>query len=1142
MRSTSSFSTVAAAAALIAPLASATTFNAASTINVAMYWGQGAYQAQLIETCKNPSIDIVNLAFLNVFPDQGPGNYPGSNFGNACGEEMYEVDGVKTMLRKNCPSIGPDIKACQEVYGKKVLLSLGGGWPTDYYLKSADSAKDFAEFVWAAFGPVTDSDLVPRPFGDAVVDGFDFDIESYMDPHPKNDAGDSMGEYQSQHYADMVNHLKSECFPRDGSKQYYISGAPQCITPDSHLADAIANSPFDFLFVQFYNTPQCSARAGYNHMSGGQFDISFDDWVNKVASGNPNRRIYLGLPASTAGLPPGSNPDYYLTPCEASKLIEKYMKLYPEAFGGVMLWEAQANINNVIEGKDYATWMKETLSTCQAGSALSFPETCSAATSTSSIASSTSSATATSDVASTTTSVTPTATAVSEDGACGAQNGRICAGSQFGDCCSEYGYCGSQEIYCGTGCNPLYGKCGMSSSSSSVESTATSSDASSTSSATTTSDVASSTSSATPTASAISEDGMCGAQNGRTCLGSEFGDCCSEYGFCGSQELWCGTGCNPLYGKCGMSSTTTSFESASSTSSASASSSYSDVMSSSYESSSSHITTSPTALTMPPATYTSTSSSESHSSEMAYDTTSSMVSSTGYPSHPTDYPSYPTGGSSDSGSTSSEVSSAPYGNATSSAEAHETSYHAYPTAGSSSVSSSVSSGASSMPYDGATTSATEPSHRTGYPSYPTAGSSSVHDGVSSEVSSAPYGNGTSSYPESYPTAGPSAPGYPTGSGSSHYGPVTTSPTTSAPAAPYTPTSLEVTTTVITTSYVDICPTGFTTVVTTYTTTVCPTTVSSATSSGAVPDGWTTTVTVCDVCGPEPTTVTLTKPAPPTTTPVDPVHGASSTITQMTTSTVYTTKVITVTACPASMPNCPAGSETTQTITSSVALYTTVCPVSSTPAAASSSMPHPPAVSSAAPSHPAPNTSAYAPSGSAYAPSNSPSAPSNSPFVPAQPGTETKTTTISQVTSYVTRVMTVHSASKSSSADASSSPAAPVGGSSSAPAYPNKPDHGSASGVTPIPVTSTHVRTMMVSVVPVPASEYYAKNGTGAAPTGKGAHGAGFHEMPAGTGTGMPVGGTATRHASPAQFTGAASRAGMGMGVGAIAAVAGLFML
>ncbi|KPM36305.1 hypothetical protein AK830_g10274 [Neonectria ditissima] len=45
--------------------------------------------------------------------------------------------------------------------------------------------------------------------------------------------------------------------------------------------------------------------------------------------------------------------------------------------------------------------------------------------------------------------------------------------------------------------------------------------------------------------------------------------------------------------------------------------------------------------------------------------------------------------------------------------------------------------------------------------------------------------------------------------------------------------------------------------------------------------------------------------------------------EMTTSVVYTTSVSTVTACPASVTNCPVGSVVTET----VALYTTVCPVS-----------------------------------------------------------------------------------------------------------------------------------------------------------------------------------------------------------------------
>ncbi|KXH54456.1 beta-1,3-endoglucanase [Colletotrichum salicis] len=51
--------------------------------------------------------------------------------------------------------------------------------------------------------------------------------------------------------------------------------------------------------------------------------------------------------------------------------------------------------------------------------------------------------------------------------------------------------------------------------------------------------------------------------------------------------------------------------------------------------------------------------------------------------------------------------------------------------------------------------------------------------------------------------------------------------------------------------------------------------------------------------------------------------------ELTTSTVYTTKVSTITACPPSVTDCPArlGKVTTQTI----ALYTTVCPISSVPA-------------------------------------------------------------------------------------------------------------------------------------------------------------------------------------------------------------------
>lgn len=48
----------------------------------------------------------------------------------------------------------------------------------------------------------------------------------------------------------------------------------------------------------------------------------------------------------------------------------------------------------------------------------------------------------------------------------------------------------------------------------------------------------------------VSKDGTCGGDLGQTCLGSEFGGCCSKYGRCGSTRLHCGCGCQGAFGQC----------------------------------------------------------------------------------------------------------------------------------------------------------------------------------------------------------------------------------------------------------------------------------------------------------------------------------------------------------------------------------------------------------------------------------------------------------------------------------------------------------------------------------------------------------------------------------------------------------------
>ncbi|PNS15983.1 Chitinase 1 [Sphaceloma murrayae] len=407
--------------------------------NVAVYWGQGAYQARLVETCKNPNVDVVIIGYVNVFPDQGSGGYPGTYFGNACGTDTFKNKaGKQTQLLSKCPDIGPDITACQTTYGKKVLLSLGGNYQTNYFIGNDQSAVSFANFLWGAFGPKTTkwtNDNGPRPFGDAVVDGFDFDIESELAKAPTF-KGKPVNNYRTRGYVKMIQTLKNQLYPTDKSKTYFISGSPQCIVPDAHFAQAVSNAWFDWLFIQFYNTPICSARAGVNFIEGASsIDISYTKW-SQVKFFNKNAKIYIGVPGSSAA---SNSLDYYLPPKEADLLINKYYK--DSKFGGIMLWEATYAKNNVVCGKNYPTWIKQILNATQTGSSIN---------------------TITNDCPSPKVKCgTCAPNPVSTDGRCGPNFGSTCAGSSYGPCCSIDGYCSSTYKVCSSpiGCDSQYADC-----------------------------------------------------------------------------------------------------------------------------------------------------------------------------------------------------------------------------------------------------------------------------------------------------------------------------------------------------------------------------------------------------------------------------------------------------------------------------------------------------------------------------------------------------------------------------------------------------------------------------------------------------------------------------------------------------------
>ncbi|KAJ5280254.1 hypothetical protein N7478_005626 [Penicillium angulare] len=307
--------------------------------NVAVYYGQGANQPRLSHFCEETSMDIINLGFINVFPKK-VGDWPGSNFGNQCDGTVY--DG--TSLLKGCHQIWEDIPSCK-ANGKTVLLSIGGDSanPGDM---SDEVAEWFADFLWYSFGPVNASAVAegfPRPFELNVLDGFDFDIES--------DGGDG--------YAAMINRLRSH-YAKYPLESFYISGAPQCNIPDQQLSDAISNSHFDFIWVQFYNTDACYARAFISGALPGTVGFDFDGWVNVIkTSANPDAKLFVGLPAAV-GAASVSSPESYLESAEVFTLVE-YVSEYPE-FGGIMLWEATYSDNNTDwRGWTYCEQMKEVL-------------------------------------------------------------------------------------------------------------------------------------------------------------------------------------------------------------------------------------------------------------------------------------------------------------------------------------------------------------------------------------------------------------------------------------------------------------------------------------------------------------------------------------------------------------------------------------------------------------------------------------------------------------------------------------------------------------------------------------------------------------------------------------------------------------
>jgi chitinase len=150
----------------------------------------------------------------------------------------------------------------------------------------------------------------------------------------------------------MLQTLRS--YFETASKPYIITGAPQCVVPDADMGAMIQAVLFDIIWVQYYNTPQCSARnwinANPDYSSTGveqPSGFSYDAWSNfLVGTASANAMLYIGVP----GAPTVPDNGFYLNSSEISSLTEAYF--CTPNFGGIVIWEATSAENN-IEGPFY---------------------------------------------------------------------------------------------------------------------------------------------------------------------------------------------------------------------------------------------------------------------------------------------------------------------------------------------------------------------------------------------------------------------------------------------------------------------------------------------------------------------------------------------------------------------------------------------------------------------------------------------------------------------------------------------------------------------------------------------------------------------------------------------------------------------
>ncbi|KAH8660139.1 glycoside hydrolase superfamily [Xylariales sp. PMI_506] len=522
-------------------------FNANSKGNVVVSYGQGPNQQRLSVYCADPTIDVIILSFVDLFPQQANG-YPGINLGNQCWADTYAgpgYNGVNVPANNRlykCPNIQQDLNQCRTTSNTKFLLSLGGA-TTAYQLTGAQDGTQLANLLWNMFGPYNATWVQqggPRPFdynGAAFsVDGFDLDIE-----HASTDS--------SAGYKALTSTLRS-LYSSSASGTFYLTASPQCVVPDANLGAVIAATKFDLLFIQFYNTAQCSARtwadANPSYQPGGTFNtagFTYSTWTTWLANTpSKNAMLFLGLPGSADA----ANTGMSVSVTQAQNLIDAYY--CSSNFGGVAVWDATYAASNVASGYNFYQNMKNNLNTAASDKRLSCVASQSTTTTLTTLVTmtTTKSSTSTTSTSSTKSSTSSTSTSSTKSSTSSTSTSSTSSTSSTKSSTSSTLTTSTKSSTSSTSTTSTKSSTSSTSTSSTKTSTSSTSTSSAKSSTSTSKSTSSTKSSTTSAGKPLSTNGSCGKSLGTTC-GTL---CCSQWGYCGTGSAYCASGCQVGYGSC----------------------------------------------------------------------------------------------------------------------------------------------------------------------------------------------------------------------------------------------------------------------------------------------------------------------------------------------------------------------------------------------------------------------------------------------------------------------------------------------------------------------------------------------------------------------------------------------------------------